>query len=447
MKLFQKIAGMFTKKTLTSSDFNHFFRLQNRGSDVSNANSIWGTFSKSEQEGGYANHAIVFACIWKLMISFLEAPIMTGTETDKGWEEQPTDELALLKNPSLALSPFEFWSYHIAHMDLTGASFMWLWRDKGTKTIREMWPIPTSWVSVAPLMQTVEGDDRRFISHYVITIPNSSYQTRVEHNDMVFCRFVDPSSFTGYSGPFQAAYKDYKTDVEREDYIVEMLDNNRVPGLILKQEMDWTDQQKIDMREVLKDKLGKGKRGSPLLLSGIGAGIEIPTPLKDLDWPGLAGMSESRICAAFGIPPIIVGARVGLEHATYSNYAVAEKIFYRGTMTGIWMATAAALTTGLYRTEGNDETEVRFNLTKVRSLREDQTEEAKRARELHEGGIASFYEAQEIAGISIDDAQENYYLHKIGFERVPVGAPLPSPLPPEEEPEEKHFTDWESSDG
>src|SRR5258708_12531177 len=47
--------------------------------------------------------------------------------------------------------------------------------------------------------------------------------------------------------------------------------------------------------------------------------------LRDLEFPDLRAFSESRICAALQVPPILVGAKVGLDRSTFTNYAEARK--------------------------------------------------------------------------------------------------------------------------
>jgi Phage portal protein len=47
--------------------------------------------------------------------------------------------------------------------------------------------------------------------------------------------------------------------------------------------------------------------------------------LRDLEFPDLRAYSESRICAALDVPPILVGAKVGLDRSTFTNYGEARK--------------------------------------------------------------------------------------------------------------------------
>ncbi|NIQ89325.1 MAG: phage portal protein [Deltaproteobacteria bacterium] len=52
----------------------------------------------------------------------------------------------------------------------------------------------------------------------------------------------------------------------------------------------------------------------------------------EMGFDGIDERDESRITGPFGVPPILIGARVGLKHATYSNYGEARRAFWQDTM-------------------------------------------------------------------------------------------------------------------
>lgn len=59
-----------------------------------------------------------------------------------------------------------------------------------------------------------------------------------------------------------------------------------------------------------------------------GADVQvIGADLKQLDFKATQGAGETRIAAAGGVPPIIVGLSEGLASATYSNYGQARRAF------------------------------------------------------------------------------------------------------------------------
>jgi phage portal protein BeeE len=67
--------------------------------------------------------------------------------------------------------------------------------------------------------------------------------------------------------------------------------------------------------------------------------------LRQLEFKVTQGAGETRIAAAAGVPPVIVGLSEGLQAATYSNYGQARRRFADGTMRPLWRNIAGSLET------------------------------------------------------------------------------------------------------
>lgn len=79
------------------------------------------------------------------------------------------------------------------------------------------------------------------------------------------------------------------------------------------------------------------------LFLGGGADVRvIGADFKQMDFKTVQGHGETRIAAAAGVPPIIVGLSEGLESATYSNYGQARRRFADGTMNPLWQNVAGS---------------------------------------------------------------------------------------------------------
>lgn len=80
------------------------------------------------------------------------------------------------------------------------------------------------------------------------------------------------------------------------------------------------------------------------LFLGGGADVKsIGTDLQQLEFSQTQGHGETKIAAASGVPPVIVGLSEGLQAATYSNYGQARRRFADGTLRPLWRDCAAAL--------------------------------------------------------------------------------------------------------
>jgi hypothetical protein len=71
----------------------------------------------------------------------------------------------------------------------------------------------------------------------------------------------------------------------------------------------------------------------------------VGTNLRQIDFKSVQGAGETRIAAAAGVPPIVVGLSEGLDAATYSNYGQARRAFADGTMRELWQNMAGSFAT------------------------------------------------------------------------------------------------------
>jgi phage portal protein BeeE len=81
-----------------------------------------------------------------------------------------------------------------------------------------------------------------------------------------------------------------------------------------------------------------------LFMGGVGADAKpVGSDFRQMEFKATQGAGETRIAAAAGVPPIIVGLSEGLASATYSNYAQARRRFVDLTMRPLWRNFAASV--------------------------------------------------------------------------------------------------------
>lgn len=91
------------------------------------------------------------------------------------------------------------------------------------------------------------------------------------------------------------------------------------------------------------DQQGVGNAYKTLFLAG-GADVRVVgANLEQMSFKETQGAGETRICAAGGVPPIIVGLSEGLQSATYSNYGMARRKFGDHWARPQWRSFCAAM--------------------------------------------------------------------------------------------------------
>lgn len=121
------------------------------------------------------------------------------------------------------------------------------------------------------------------------------------------------------------------------------MENAATPNLVVSLSRDVTP----DAFAKFKAKMDAGHRGvenayKTLYLGGGADVTVVGKDLKQLDFSNVQGAGETRIAAAAGVPPVIVGLSEGLKAATYSNYGQARRRFADGTVHPLWQNAAGS---------------------------------------------------------------------------------------------------------
>ena len=395
------------------------------------ASGVWERFSAEAKEKIYRLSDIIFSCVREVSTTISEPALEIGT--DEGGEFKKLDshpKLDLVYNPNPLYDYNMNLFYLMSRMLLTGETNSIKLRN-GFTDVGEMWPIPTHRIRVKI------GEKNNLIDHYELT-DKGKVPVPIAVEDVMHIFLPDPASMVRSAAPLDACIHRYQIDKEAEDYMIEMITNMKVPSvkIMTDKAKSLTPDQRKEFRDSLHDHSGKGNRGGAIVLDG-GVTAEAWVPLKDLDWPGLFMMDETRICACFGVPPILLGLRSGLEHATYANYGEARKSFYSETMRPLWISLESALTKSMLTNEGEPNLRFRFNLEEVSGLQEDADKKSERATRGTAGGYMTVNDARKLTGLE-PDPNGDVYLRSPLIQEVPVDPSkrLPAPATPDTDPPE-----------
>lgn len=391
----RKFAGKVPEAYEGTTGWDYLVGWPKAGASASDS-TIFQPLSASDLEEAYKLNSVVGACTRFLGRSAtdpeLEIGMWVGTGQEREWETVQKDIpiAEVLQQPHQNGSFATFVERYVQALALTGVSGVHKRRGPSGEIV-ELWPRPTSWVKMIP------GKGSQMFSGFKI---NPSEEI-ILPEDMLLSMFPDPTNPARGCGPLELAVRDFQSDMERENYIGEMLRNVSVPGLKIFTERVLSDREYNRLKEKLDDSGGRGRRGQHLIVQGAGGKSQIDdsVPLKDLDWPGLSNLSEARICSAFGVSPILIGARVGLQHATYSNYEQAKRATYEVTMRPLWTFIEDEWTRAFFRDEGEPQLRFRFRYDKLPQFQEDETARTDRAVKQYTAGLIDIDEARKEIGL------------------------------------------------
>lgn len=379
---------------------------------------------------------IVYACIEKKAQSATDPEIVVEKKNSQGeWDKvDGHPAAALLKRPN----PFEdgetFMRAWIASENTHGTFYA----EKvmsGAGQIAELYPlIPTMVIPV--YKRTARGDELDYYEYH----NGSGVPVRFEPDELLIRRRHSRGSMFSGLSPLQVALGSVDADIAATEYVRAFFNNDGTPSGILKFTGRTMDQATMDaMRQKWQSNYsrhGKNRGGLAVLDDSVDYQA-IGAQLNELESETLTSIDESRICMAFGVPPILIGAYVGLVHVNQrASVREAQQDFWMNTMSPELKQIRHWLTWFVlpyFEPIENIKAEnIRFNwdMAQVDALQEDVDQIAKRVRENYKYGIMTLNEAREQIKLEPVDGDEGDAFYK------PTGGLLDQPddNPDNEEP-------------
>jgi phage portal protein BeeE len=156
----------------------------------------------------------------------------------------------------------------------------------------------------------------------------------------------DPvASYRGMSW-LSGVLREVEADSASTMHKLKFFENGATPNLVVSMDANVSP----EAFERFKAKMDVTHRGAhnayKTLYLGGGADVKVVgNSFEQMSFKAVQAMGETRIAAAAGVPPVIVGLSEGLQAATYSNYAQARRRFADGTLRPLWRNAAGSLAT------------------------------------------------------------------------------------------------------
>ncbi|MEV2277861.1 phage portal protein [Nocardiopsis sp. NPDC049922] len=269
---------------------------------------------------GFNRNELVYACLMELATSMPEATLRVYGPDGLGEPKEGHPLRRLLADPNPILSEFELFEITVIHLYLAGTAFWEIVRDQAGRPI-QLWPLRPDLVRF-----WLQPNGRLRFGFWT---PRGTVDLG---EDVIAFRLPNPIDPLVGQPPLRPAIRAVALDNEATDFVKALLQNRAVPGTVI------TVQQQLDegiadrLVTKWKAKFGGSRRGEPAVLQkGMDAKV-LGLDLDKLEFPDLRTIAESRICMAFGVPPILISAKVGLDRSTFANYAEARRSFWEETI-------------------------------------------------------------------------------------------------------------------
>jgi hypothetical protein len=123
----------------------------------------------------------------------------------------------------------------------------------------------------------------------------------------------------------------------------QFFENAATPNLVVKFDLDSVEKMRPWIELFRENHEGASNAYRTLFLNAGTDATAIGHTFQEMEFKVTQGAGETRIAAAAGTPPVIVGLSEGLAAATYSNYGLAMRRFADITMRPLWRNVAASL--------------------------------------------------------------------------------------------------------
>jgi HK97 family phage portal protein len=287
-----------------------------------------------------------------------------------------------------------------------------------------------------PDLISVDADPREFITGYIYRVENKEF--RLPAQDVIRIPFIDPiNKFYGFS-PLKALARRIDADTEATNHMMRLLQNRGQPGIAITIPEQITREEKQDLVRMWNARYRGQNFGDTAVLDGNMTVESIGYDLNQLDFTNQVNLFESKILAALRIPPPVYQSVSGQSNSTYNNMREANKQFWSQCIRPLMGMIEDVLNADMDLTE-NGLTSIRFDLSGVEALQEEQDAKSLRARDDFQAGVITLNEAR-LCG---------------GFDEVPEGDQFKRDFAPdmsglfgsdEEEPEEEEPEEEEKSE-
>jgi len=364
------------------------------------------TVSYSTENQGDGNSA-VFACLRALSYAYIEAPLRVY-QMDRDGEREPLSDSPMIDlfddpHPELDLWELNFWSSWARHAD--GNAYLLKVRagDIRTGNVIELWPVPPNM-----MRPHTERGSRNFIDWYELDRYTSDGQPEkipVE-NVIHFKLGVDPMDTRKGLSPLKRLVREISSDAEATKFTDALLKNFGIPGLVAKlpSETMLSEKQIDQLKESISREFSGEARGRVGVLSGGADMTQFGFSPDQLNMKILHDVPETRIAAVMGVDPLVARLGVGLEQT--SNYASARQVrenFTELTIIPLWTMDDAKWNRKLKVDFTQDRTiTIAHDLSKVRSLQEDENEKFKRVIAAVAAGILTREDGRQALGYDPD---------------------------------------------
>jgi HK97 family phage portal protein len=397
---------------------------------------------------GYNTNSLAYACIDLWAKSIAEPPVVAVNEAGEEPEALPNHAFSkFMKRPCPGISQQEFWMATEIYRKIAGFA-AWNKERNNLGQVIALWPMRPDFCSF------LAGPDEplRAIRYMPYGLPFVD----IPMEEIVYFGDFNPLfPFKKPLGPTAVLAPILGLDNDITKLISTFVRNGAFLGGVLSVAQTLNDTEATRLRGQWKQMHGGSENAGDIAVLGQGATYaSTAQTFKEMVFPELDARSEARICMVYGVKPILISAKIGMDRSTMNNYKEGKSSWYEENVTNEWKLLSSELTEQLLPDfEDNESLVAEFDTHKIMALQEDRNQRWKRADDGYKSGTVTLNEARQEKGLDPKDGGDEIFyggnpMEKEEEPEVPPVIPLPEETvvtrkpEPEEEDEIKHFREF-----
>lgn len=345
---------------------------------------------------GYSKNEIVHACIRELATSAATPRYQVVAPATEGGVIEIEQGILydLMTNPNPYSDWYSFIERLVTFLMVAGNGYVLKERAKNDSV--------SALYLLRPDRVTIVAGDYGAES-FIYTVGGKDYG--IEARNMCHIALPNPAGDVYGLSPLQVLARNVNLDLNMTDFAKTYFQNAGVPSGLLKVKKRLSTQEEAStIRSRWRSQFGGVNNFHRVAILDDDAEYQpMSNSPKDMALNDLHNLTESRICAVFGVPPILVGANVGLQRSTFSNYREARLAFHSETLEPLVARILRYFNRNLFDEYKGNET-LSVDWSAMRAVLDDQAANTVRINSLFAGGLITLNEAREELGFdAIED--------------------------------------------
>jgi len=269
----------------------------------------------------YSQVVWVYACVSTISTAIAGTPLKVYRQTAKSIEEISDCRLArLLSAANPHISSYDLWEATASYLELSGNCYWEIERDDEGAPI-SIYPMRPDHVKVVP-------DREEFVRGYIYEVNGRSVSLGAD--EVIHFKYFNPASEYYGLGPIAAIRNSIIVDQYSVAYNKAFFKNGAHPGGVLETESSLGEEAFNRLRKQWEEGHKGASRAHRVAVLEDGLKYK-PVGLspRDMEFLKQRKFCREEICAAFKVPPALVGV---FEYANYANAEHQNRAFWQKTI-------------------------------------------------------------------------------------------------------------------